>query len=317
MRERMKDFPHREHCPDDDADVSRHAAEWFALLLDDGATQTDRANFRTWLEQHPSHADAYAELERLWLGASALPEISSQPSLTRRKIIKSGGALAVLAAAGVGTHAYLQPGADYRTDVGETARFMLPDGSIAELSTDTAISLDFTADRRRALLWKGEAFFTVAADATRPFVVECGGLSSVALGTQFSVARQQDGVRVAVVEHTVRVSASGQIRDVHEGQTVLFSDDRISVPEQVDTGSQLSWRNGKLVFISTRFEDVVATLSKWRRGKMIVMDKALAGRPVSIIVDVRRAGSVLDNLEDGLPIRIASYSPWLTLIYPR
>jgi transmembrane sensor len=79
----------------------------------------------------------------------------------------------------------------------------------------------------------------------------------------------------------------------------------------------VSWRDGKLVFISTPFEDVVATLSKWRRGKMIVMDKALARRPVSIIVDVRRAGRILENLEDGLPIRVTSYSPWLSLIYPQ
>ncbi len=313
----MQDFSHREHCPDDDVDVSRRAAEWFALLLDDSATPIDRANFRIWLEQSPAHAAAYAELEYLWLGASALPEISIPSSMKRRKVLKSGGALAILAAAGFGTHAYLRPPADYRTGIGETARFTLPDGSVAQLSTSTAISLNFTAGERRVVLEEGEAFFTVAMDSGRPFVVDCDVLKSTALGTQFSVGRHEEGLVVAVAEHTVRVSSPTQERVVREGQSVLFANDQLSAPVQMDVETNLSWRDGKLVFISAPFEDVVTTLSKWRRGKMIVMDKALARRPVTIIVDVRRAGRILESLEHGLPIRIASYSPWLTLIYPQ
>jgi transmembrane sensor len=313
----MHDSSQREHYPSDKS-VSRQAEEWFALLLDDGATANDRAEFRAWLQHSPDHVAAYSALERLWLGAAALPEVLPNESLTRRKLVKSGGALAVLATAGLGSAIYLRPAAaDYRTGVGETARFILPDGSIVELSTATAISLDFTSSRRRVLLQEGEAFFIVTADASRPFVVDCKQLRSTALGTQFSVGMQEDGIIVAVTEHTVRVASPTQEQDVREGQSVLFANDRLSAPAQMDVDTQLSWRDGRLVFISTPFEEVVASLSRWRRGKMIVMDKTLGRRPVSIIVDVRRAGKILENLEDGLPIRIASYSPWLTLIYPQ
>lgn len=313
----MQDFSLQEHCPDNDPDISRHAAEWFALLLDESATPIDRANFRVWLEQSPTHAKAYAQLERLWLGASALPEVSNPPSIKRRKILKSGGALVVLTAAGLGTNAYLRQQADYRTGVGETARFTLPDGSIAELSTGSAISLNFTADQREVILQEGEAFFTVSPEAARPFAVDCKDLRATALGTQFSVGMHEEGIVVAVAEHTVKVSSLTQERVVREGQSVLLANDQLSEPSQMDVETKLSWRSGKLVFISAPFEDVVATLSKWRYGKMIVMDKALARRPISIIVDVRRAGRILESLEHGLPIRIASYSPLLTLIYPQ
>lgn len=313
----MHDTSHNEHCPAGTV-VSRQAEEWFALLLDDGATANDRAEFRAWLQRSPEHVAAYSELERLWLGAAALPEVLPNPSLTRRKVLKSGGALVVLAAAGLNSAIYLRStAADYRTGVGETARFTLPDGSIVELSTATSISLDFTMNQRRVVLQEGEAFFIVAPDASRPFVVACKQLRSTALGTQFSVGMHENGIVVAVTEHTVRVSSPTEEQDVQEGQSILFANDRLSVPARIDVDTQLSWRDGKLVFISTPFEDIVATLSRWRRGKMIVMDKTLARRPVSIIVDVRRAGRILENLEDGLPIRIASYSPWLTLIYPQ
>lgn len=207
----MSGSSNREHDPDDGADVDRQAAEWFALLLDDGATPTDRANFRAWLERNPAHATAYAELERLWLGASALPEVARPTSQTRRKILRSGGAFAVLTIAGAGSAIYLRSsGADYQTGIGETARFALPDGSLAELSTASAISLNFTAGQRQVILQQGEAFFTVAPDVSRPFIVDCGQLRSIALGTQFSVGMHDDGIVVGVVEHTVRVSSPTQ-----------------------------------------------------------------------------------------------------------
>lgn len=311
----MQDFSLQEHCPENDADISLHAAEWFALLLDESATPLDRANFRVWLEHSPAHAAAYAELERLWLGASALPEVSNPTSIERRKILKSGGALVILTAAGLGANTYLRQQTDYRTGVGETARFTLPDGSIAELSTGSAISLNFTSEQREVTLQEGEAFFTVAPDAARPFCVDCRDLGVTALGTQFSVGIHEEGIVVAVAEHTVKVSSLSQEQIVREGQSVLFANDKLSAPSQMDIQTKLSWRDGKLVFISTPFEDIVASLSKWRYGKMIVMDRALARRPISIIVDVRRAGRILESLENGLPIRIARYSPLLTLIY--
>lgn len=314
----MQEFSNQQHCPDDDTEVELRAAEWFARLLDSGATPLDRANFRAWLEQSPSHVTAYAELERLWLGTSALPDTFAPVSQTRRKVLKSGGALLVFATAGAGSAVYLSPtAADYRTGVGETARFTLPDGSIAALSTASAISLNFTSGQRQVILHEGEVFFTVAQDAFRPFIVDCDQLKTTALGTQFSVGRHEEGLVVAVAEHTVRVSSRNQEQVVREGQSVLFADNQLSAPTHMDVETKLSWRNGKLVFISAPFEDVVTALSKWRRGKMIVMDKALARRPISIIVDVRRASQILESLEHGLPIRIASYSPWLTLIYPQ
>ncbi|WFR99088.1 FecR family protein [Rhizobium tumorigenes] len=314
----MQDISRKENCPDEDANVSRCAAEWFARLLDESATANDRASFRAWLERSPEHVKAYSELERLWQGASALPEIPAPSSIKRRNFLKSGGALMVLATAGLSATAYLRSvAADYRTGVGETARITLPDGTVAELSTATAISLDFTTGQRQVHLLEGEAFFTVAPDMQRPFVVDCGLLRSAALGTQFSVGIEEQGIVVAVAQHSVRVSSPTQEQVVQEGQSVLYARDRISSPVRTDDGSQLSWRDGKLVFISTPFENVVTALSRWRHGKMIVMDRALARRPVSIIVDVRRAGRILENLENGLPIRIASYSPWLTLIYPQ
>ncbi|MBO9126620.1 MULTISPECIES: FecR family protein [unclassified Rhizobium] len=299
-------------------DVSRSAAEWFARLLDDGATPNDLADFRAWLQADPSHAAAYADIERLWLGAGMVPDKSGSERLSRRKLLKSGGALVVVASSALATAAYMRPlPADFRTGKGETRTVTLPDGSTAELSTASAISLTYTATQRAVTLVEGEAFFTVASESSRPFVVNAGPLKTVALGTQFSVSEEDDRIIVAVAEHSVHVSSPFEATEVQAGQSVVFANDRISKPSDTDIGSRLSWRDGKLVFISTPLEDAVHALSKWRRGKMIVMDSALARRPITLIVDVRRAGNILQTLQHGLPIRVDTYSPWLALIYPR
>ena len=54
----MQDMSRTENCPDEDANVSRCAAEWFARLLDESATANDRASFRAWLERSPEHVKA-------------------------------------------------------------------------------------------------------------------------------------------------------------------------------------------------------------------------------------------------------------------
>jgi transmembrane sensor len=89
------------------------------------------------------------------------------------------------------------------------------------------------------------------------------------------------------------------------------------VPVKADVETQLSWRSGKLVFLSTPFRDVVSSLSRWRTGKIIVMDERLAQSRVTIIVDVKRSDTTLDTLALGLPIKVQTLSPWLTFIYPR
>ncbi len=300
------------------SDASRSATEWFARLLDESATPNDLANFRAWLEADPSNAAAYADLERLWLGAGMVPDKSEAARVSRRTLLKTGSALVVVASSALATAAYMRPiPADFRTGKGETRTVTLPDGSTAELSTASAISLGYTATQRVITLVDGEAFFTVARDSFRPFIVKAGTLDTTALGTQFSVSSEDDRIVVAVAEHSVRVSSPSEAIEVREGQSVVFANDRISTPSETDIGRKLSWRDGKLIFISTPLEDAVRSLSKWRRGKMIVMDSALARRPVTVIVDVRRAGNILETLEHGLPIRVDTYSPWLALIYPR
>src|SRR5262249_37280059 len=95
----------------------------------------------------------------------------------------------------------------YSTVVGGLPTIPPADGSKVPSNTDSQVRLAIT-DRERAIeLTHGEAFFEVARDPSRPFVVTAGSKRVIAVGTQFSVRRDGEDVQVAVAEGLVRVES--------------------------------------------------------------------------------------------------------------
>ena len=91
------------------------------------------------------------------------------------------------------------------TGLGEQYSRVLPDHSVVELNTQSEIRVAFTASERRVELIRGEAFFDVAKDAARPFMVVTDLATAKAIGTRFSVYRSQTGTIVTVAEGRVLV----------------------------------------------------------------------------------------------------------------
>src|SRR6202035_2168216 len=93
----------------------------------------------------------------------------------------------------------------YETATGERLAFTLNDGSQVTLDTQSELKVSFSSAERSVRLTRGQAFFEVAKDAKRPFVVEVNNRRFVAVGTAFDVRVDGDQVRVTMVEGTVRV----------------------------------------------------------------------------------------------------------------
>jgi len=294
--------------------VAREAVHWFALLQDRNATEAQRAGFADWIGQSPRHQAAYDEIETLWLAAGA-PQAAQLP---RRRFLRYAVAAGVAGLALAGTLPLLPYGlADHRTDTGERKTIALADGSSVDLSTGTALSVDFSPTRRRVTLLSGAAFFTVAPDRGRPFSVKADNGQTTALGTAFEVAHIGPSVRVTVTESAVAVEAAGQNLRLTAGQAAEYDTTRLTaIAKPADPAVALAWREGRLVFLATPLGEVVAALDRWRPGMTQVMDQQLASRPVTAIIDVRRPEAMLDALAGALPIKLVTLSPYLTLIYP-
>jgi transmembrane sensor len=190
---------------------------------------------------------------------------------------------------------------------------MLPDRSRAELSTATALSVDFSSTRRLVRLLDGEAWFQVAHDPGRPFILEAAGGKTTAIGTAFAVARQGDGARVSVTEHAVRIVAGSIVRTVSEGQSLRYGTDGEGQVENADPAT-LAWRSGRLVFVNRPLGEVAAQLDRWTGGHTIVADEALAAHPVTLMTGTQEAGDALVKLAAAVPMRITRLTSLLTIV---
>lgn len=297
--------------------VMADATRWFVLLHEDPTDLSSRPAFEAWRDADPRHAAAFARLQRLW-GASAHLSSLARPaaSVDRRRLLAGVAGTGVAAlAVGAGGRLALgpHPFATYRTRAGERSTVILADGSRLELSTATAVAVEFTDMRRRIRLLDGEAWFQVADDAARPFVVETAGGVTTALGTAFAVTRGREGTRVSVTEHAVQVEAGGRRAKVGEGRSIAYGPGGLAMVEGLDPLA-LAWREGRLNFVDRPLGEVAAALDRWTGGRTIVMDDDLAARPVTLTIGARDAGQGVDRLAGATPLRVRRPMPNLTII---
>ncbi|MNU42568.1 putative RNA polymerase sigma factor FecI [compost metagenome] len=194
------------------------------------------------------------------------------------------------------------------TAIGRIQGQALPDGSRLTLDAASRAEVQYFTTRRTVRLLAGSAFFDVARDEARPFIVSALGHEITVLGTRFEVALQDGGVRVAVESGQVRVrSASGDAR-------VLGAGDRAFI----DTALQLSaaqpaanavnsavapWRDGWLDFHHQPLGEVVERLARYSPRPLRVAPEA-AQLPVFGRVRIAEAGTWLRLLPNSLPVRV-------------
>ncbi len=133
----------------------------------------------------------------------------------RRRVRVIAGALCVVLMAGVigqsvfwrGEQAWpaVETAAQSSAVVSRPEKRVLPDGSVVELKEGASIAVDFNAATRRVALQRGEAYFQVAGNPVRPFVVSAGSIEARAVGTAFTVQLGSSAVEVLVTEGRVAV----------------------------------------------------------------------------------------------------------------
>jgi len=249
---------------------------------------------------------------------------------TRREWLR--GTLAasfVLAAAGALTWYISTTGPYYHTAVGGIASVPMSDGSKVTLNTESAIRLAVSDTERRVQLERGEAFFEVAKDPSRPFVVSAGNKRVVAVGTKFSVRREGSDLRVFVTEGKVRFeddsllasaavpasldAGSIPVKRRDEGNVMLLAagaiaragDSGVIVQERPlpEVEDYLSWRSGYLTFRDIPLADAVAEFNRYNERKIVIQDPRVAAIRFSGKVRPTSSEGFVRLLEDAFAIR--------------
>lgn len=283
--------------------INDAAAEWVARVdraPDDEEVEAALAN---WLSGDERRRGAYFRAQAAWSmldRASVLKtgygsdnrERASGNVIFRRRFAVLAGAFAASAALFIaGFHVLQAPSGmgqvtQITTTVGEIRRMPLEDGTMAEINTNSRMAVKLEADIRRITLEQGEAFFQVAHDAARPFVVSAGDVRVEAVGTAFSVRRAGNGAEVQVTEGTVAVwdaAEAGGKRLVTAGSRAVLSgsgadeegvEGVVSAADDIDRN--LAWRHGQLIFEGDTLLEAVDELNRYNRIQVRVENPELS-----------------------------------------
>jgi transmembrane sensor len=172
----------------------------------------------------------------------------------------------------------------YETEVGEISTVALSDGSLMQLNTDSQVEVRYSSAERNIRLLRGEAFFDVAKNASKPFVVESGSDRVTAIGTAFGVDATKDtAIEIVVTEGRVKVNRhldakTPKYEDVYltPGQKLVVRDDKTEVENDLDTESLLAWREGMVIFQGESLREVVAEIDRYTPLKFRLMDAEIA-----------------------------------------
>jgi transmembrane sensor len=232
------------------------------------------------------------------------------PSVFLRRIGRPAAAAiaaAVLAAVGLTSWYVASQGKSYRTEVGQIRSVPLEDGSHVTLDTGSRIEVAVGAGERRIGLIRGDAYFEVAKDPMRPFIVSVDRARVVAVGTQFFVERNDHGLTVLVTEGKIRIERPAESpQEVAAGSEVRLdaTELRISHPTDMEVEETLGWRNGYLLFRDTSLVEAVAKFNRYTLRKMLIEDPSIAGIRIGGHFRLDDVQGFLWLLKSGFPINV-------------
>jgi ferric-dicitrate binding protein FerR (iron transport regulator) len=148
-------------------------------------------------------------------------------------------------------------------------RYRLPDGSIVWLNENSTVSYPekFNAHKREIHL-TGEAFFEVAENPLKPFIIHGGHTVTQVLGTSFNLKTKpdEDIVEVTVVSGKVsffKEDAPGQKVILTAGLKGLYQKSLDSVYRSVNTDFNFrAWQDNRLIFENLLLQEVINILEK-------------------------------------------------------
>jgi transmembrane sensor len=201
--------------------------------------------------------------------------------------------------------------------VGEVRTVTLVDGSRVDLNTDTAIMVDYSDKARRIRILRGEAFFSVTKNPLRPFIVSDNEFTATAVGTRYAVRAESGAGDVQVEEGRVEIRNGAARIMLDAGFAANIAARGGITVYRADVGDATAWRSGRLIFSQRPLRAVLATLARYRHGRIVIADSAAAEQKVSGIFDLNDTDGALREIESSLPIDVTRVTGLLLVVRSR
>ncbi len=337
------------------ASVAEQAAAWLIEL--ETPEPGVLADFAQWLAASPGHVEEFLLASAVWSefdgfdaerrmpvlqlideargnvrALNPTGDVRARPSQTQRRRALTLGLSAAAAVAAVvfAIWTFLPGSQEYSTARGEQRVFKLDDGSIVNLNAQSRVTVSYSKAERAIRLIEGEAMFTVAHDAARPFRVSTRNMVIQAIGTRFDVLRNASGTTVSVVEGVVQISStqipSDEAHAAPPSAPVAVSPTsprRLPVsPARVEAGEQahvslrgeivkqampdlheaVAWRERRLVFRGESLERVAEEFNRYNTLQIRLEGEAVRNKRLSGVFDADDPQSLVLFLSNDLDI---------------
>lgn len=328
------------------------AADWFFRLRDPEIGAHEVAEWLAWRDASEDNRQAFAKIQALWRESGELQPCQPDPvalamdrydgavsvaawnlagrrsAMPERSTASRSGWMPFAAAAmlvvAVLTWFWLSGGRiQERTievaDAG-SREFVLTDGSVITAVGGSRLKVQFTGSRRDIVLERGEAFFEVTKDPSRPFTVRALDALVTAVGTAFNVSAANDTVRVAVAEGVVSIDrrqrGTGRSRTDRDGVAVEFFSLKagylatlspqmsVAMVEPVDAKRLTAWVRGSVQFVDQPLSQVVREINRYSSVPVELRGDDLRGLRYTGTVVAGRTDEWLRGLPDIFPVRV-------------
>lgn len=322
-------------------DVNEHYYDLLAKLLNGEATAEEQQEAETWLAGDAARQEEFEALKKIWqFSGTPSPDFDTDKAwenvrakitvqqklipIYRRKavVFAAAAALALLIAV-----PFILPYLSNSTAgdeiitfaaAGKSEQDTLPDGSAITLNNGTVLTTagDFKNGKTRRVKLKGEAFFDVAHNAERPFIIETTNDVSIrVLGTSFNVLADNDSLtEITVVTGRVRVTRGsdsivlvpGESGSYNRRTGLLLKNETVSLNAD-------AWKTNRLVFKDTELEKVVEVLNRFYRTNIRFDNDAIRQMRFTGMFENESLESVLEVIEATFHIRAVRSSSQIYL----
>lgn len=140
----------------------------------------------------------------------------------------------------------------------------LPDGSKVWMNNESKLRFPAAFPKgKREVELKGEAYFQVAKDENRPFIVKTGDYDIRVTGTEFNVSSYTRGTTsTTLVEGSVEIAMNGAVSKLNPGYQAVIENGAIQTRE-VNVGRYVAWKNNEFLYSRTPLGEIMDELARW------------------------------------------------------
>jgi transmembrane sensor len=303
--------------------IAEDAADFLVLLESGSASAEDRVRLQHWREQSAQHEQTWQKAQGLRQRFAGLPpELAmaslDRPDLGRRSVLKR--ALIVAALLPTGWLLAQQPQvaalrADLRTASGARRDLRLPDGSLLQLDTATALNMDLEQGHRLLSLIEGEMALNMANNVPAMTIRTRQG-QVVAEGAELCIRQLGEQCQVSVWRGAVQLNPQqGPSMRLQAGQRATMGVDKVSAVQAFDT-RQPGWRQGVLSVENQPLGVFLEELSRYRPG-VLRWEPALESLKVTGTFRLDDTDKILFLLAASLPLQVQTRTRYWVTLAPR